>query len=49
MFIIKNILVKACTSLFVGAASAIGIKLANTAWDKCLRDEISKKKEQTST
>lgn len=47
MYIVKKIIVKSVISLFVGAASVIGTKLATTMWDKCACDETFKKKEQT--
>lgn len=38
MFIFKKILIKSVISLFVGAASTVGMKIASTVWDKCAND-----------
>lgn len=47
MYLVKKILIKSTISLFVGAASTIGMKLASTMWDKCACDGTIKKKERT--
>ena len=47
MYLVKKILIKSTISLFVGAASLIGTRLANTVWDKCAYGETNKQKEQT--
>ncbi len=42
MNLAKKIIIKSTISLFMGAASLVGTRLASTIWDKCAVKEKAK-------